>query len=117
MTETAVQPQRTLSPEIATFCRLAVEALRAKLPVREVWLFGSQAEGKADRHSDYDFLVVLADEHGLRRPNLESYSAIREISDLESVDAVAISEGKWRREQADPWGFFGEIALKGVRVG
>ena len=67
MTETATQSQRTLPPDIADFCRRAVEALRAKLPVREVWLFGSHADGRAKKHSDMDLFVVLADDHGLKK--------------------------------------------------
>ena len=68
MSQTALQPQRTLPPEVAEFCRRAVEALRAKVPVREVWLFGSYAEGKAGKDSDVDLFVVLADDHGLEEP-------------------------------------------------
>jgi hypothetical protein len=107
----------TLKPEVAEFCARAVAALHAMLPVREVWLFGSQAEGTANRHSDYDFLVVLADDHGIRRPNLESYSAISDVAHSESVDALSATESRWRREQAAPWGLFGDIVRKGVRIG
>ena len=106
-----------LKPEVAEFCARAVAALRAKLPVREVWLFGSQAEGTANRHSDYDLMVVLPDDHGVRRPNLESYSAVREIADTTATDVMAITESRWRREQSEPWGFYGDVARKGVRVG
>ncbi len=114
--EEAPSCKPTLKPEVAEFCARAVAALRAKLPVREVWLFGSQAEGTANRHSDYDLMVVLSDDHGLRRPNLESYSTIRAIAGERAVDAIAITENRWLREKSEPWGFYGNIVTKGVRV-
>ena len=117
MSTVAAQPKSTLKPEVAEFCARAVAALRAKLPVREVWLFGSQAEGSANRHSDYDLMVVLSDGHGIRRPTLESYSAVRAIAGTTAADVIAITESRWRREQAEPWGFYGAIATKGARVG
>ena len=117
MNAIAEQPKVSLAPEVADFCRRTVEALRAKLPVREVWLFGSQAEGRANRHSDFDFLVVLADGHGIRRPNHEAYSTISDVAHSESVDALAVTESRWREEQAAPWGLFGDIILKGMRIG
>ena len=49
----------TLAPEVSDFCRRAVEALCAKLPVREVWLFGSHAYGKPTEDSDVDLLVIV----------------------------------------------------------
>lgn len=117
MNTALANPTASLPPEVAGFCIRAVEALRAKLPVREVWLFGSYAEGRANEHSDVDLLVVLADDHGIRRPNLESYSAVRAVADTQAADVMAISESRWRYEQDEPWGFYGDIATKGVRVG
>ena len=116
MNAIAEPPKVPLAPAVADFCRRAVEALRAKLPVREVWLFGSQAEGRANRHSDFDFLVVLADDHGIRRPNHAAFSATGDAVVGESVDTITVTESRWRKEQAAPWGLFGDIIRKGVRL-
>ena len=95
MTETAVQPQHTLPPDIADFCRRAVEALRAKLPVREVWLFGSLADGRAKEHSDVDLFIVLADEHGLKNPRRDCEAAIAPIKTPRRIDAHTLAESYW----------------------
>ena len=116
MNQTALQPQRTLPPEIAEFCRRAVEALRAELPVREVWLFGSQVEGGANEHSDVDLFVVLADDHGLARPNLACLGSVSGLKDRPPVDVIALSESRWREEKAKPFGLYGDIIGKGRRL-
>ena len=56
-----------------------VTALRESLPVEEVWLFGLFACGNAGPDSDLDLLVVLADDHGMARPTLACYRAIRKL--------------------------------------
>ena len=116
MTQTAVQPQRTPPPEIAEFCRRAVEALRAKLPVREVWLFGSYAEGKAKPDSDVDLFVVLADDHGLKRPSLECYSVVSELKDRPATDVTMLTETYWNHPRYRSFGLWADVAEKGVCV-
>ena len=116
MKAVAANPKTKLAPAVAEFCACAVEALRAKLPVREVWLFGSQAEGTANEHSDYDFLVVLADAHGIYRPNLECYTAIRDAVGSEPLDVVSLPANRWETERSNPASVYADIATKGVRV-
>ena len=116
MSQTAVQPQRTLPPDIADFCRRAVEALRAKLPVREVWLFGSHAEGTANEHSDVDLFVVLEDGHGLKQPTLACRRAVSDLRERQPLDMVALAEMQWRDEAVRKFSIYGEIAEKGVRL-
>jgi predicted nucleotidyltransferase len=82
-----------------------VSALRQTLPVEEIWLFGSCARGNAGRDSDLDLLVVLADDHGLARPTLACYRAIRKLHTGIPVDVMAISCSRWervRRPEVDP---------------
>ena len=116
MTQTATQPQRTLPPEIADFCRRAVAALRAKLPVREVWLFGSHAEGTANEHSDVDLFVVLPDDHGLKRPSLECRSALNGIrpSPRRDLDISALGESYWHHPRYRHFGLWSDVAEKGI---
>ena len=116
MTETAVQPQHTLPPDIADFCRRAVEALRAKLPVREVWLFGSHAEGTANEHSDVDLFVVMEDGHGLKDASLECRGALDGIrpSPRRDLDISALDESYWHHPRYRHFGLWSDVAEKGI---
>ena len=116
MNTVAANPIAALKPEVAAFCARAVEALRAKLPVREVWLFGSQAEGRANQHSDVDLFVVLPDGHGLKRPDLECYSAVSEIENRPPVDVTTLTESYWENPRYRTFGMWGDISEKGVRL-
>ena len=91
-----------------------VTALRQAVPVEEIWLFGSCARGDAKPDSDLDLLVVLADDHGLARPNLACFKAVNHLTDVPPADVVAISKGRWEKEQARPFGLFGEAVAEGI---
>ena len=93
-----------------------VAALRQAVPVEEVWLFGSCARGEGGPDSDLDLLVVLADDHGLARPTLACYRAIRQLHSGVPTDVVAISSRQWQREQASPFGLFGEVCRQGLQL-
>ena len=114
MSQTATQPQHALPPDIADFCRRAVEALRAKLPVREVWLFGSHAEGRAKPDSDVDLFVVLEDGHGLKEPWLECYRAVSRVKSRPSVDVLHLAESYWNHPRYRGFGMWSDIAEKGI---
>jgi predicted nucleotidyltransferase len=93
-----------------------VAALAEELPVEEVWVFGSRARGQATEQSDLDLLVVLADGHGLARPNLASFQTAAKVRHHPPLDVVAITQSQWTYEQAHPFGLYGEIALNGVKI-
>ena|SRR5437867_12365515 len=93
-----------------------VSALRHTVPVEEIWLFGSCARGDAKPDSDLDLLVVLADNHGLARPTLACYRAIRKLHAGIPADVLAISRSRWAREQAHPFGLFGDVSREGIRL-
>ena len=114
MNAVATEPKTKLSPEVAEFCTRAVEALRAKLPVREVWLFGSQAEGTANEHSDVDLFVVLADEHGLTRPTLECRRVLRSLGDCPAIDIVTLTQSRWENPSIRGFGIWSDVAEKGI---
>ena len=107
-----------LSPVFgARACDLAervVAALRQAVPVEEVWLFGSCARGDARNDSDLDLLVVLADDHGLARPNLACFKAVNHLPEIPPADVLAISKSRWERERAHPFGLFGDAAHEGI---
>ena len=79
-------------------------------------MFGSCARGDAGPDSDLDLLVVLADGHGLARPNLACYRAIRRLHSGIPTDVMAISRSRWEREQVEPFGLFGEVCRAGLRL-
>ena len=91
-----------------------VAALRQAVPVEEIWLFGSCARGDAQPDSDLDLLVVLADEHGLARPNLACFQAVNHLPDVPPADVVTLSKSRWEQERAHPFGLFGDAAEEGI---
>jgi hypothetical protein len=93
-----------------------VAALVDELPVEEVWIFGSSVRGQATEQSDLDLLVVLADGHGLARPNLASFQTAAKVRHRPPLDVIAITQSQWTYEQAHPFGLYGEIALNGVKI-
>jgi hypothetical protein len=93
-----------------------IAALVDELPVEEVWVFGSHARREATDNSDLDLLVVLADGHGLARPNLASFQAVAKVRHRPPLDVIALTQSQWACEQAHPFGLYGEIARTGVKV-
>ena len=93
-----------------------VAALRANLPVEEVWTFGSCARGDAKPDSDLDLLAVLSDNHGLTRPNLACYRAVRPLPNRPPIDILAITRSQWEFEKAHPFGLFGDVYQQGVQI-
>jgi len=93
-----------------------VAALVDELPVEEVWVFGSNARGEATTNSDLDLLVVLADGHGLARPNLAAFQTAASVRHRPPLDVVAITQSQWTYERAHPFGLYGEIALTGLKI-
>lgn len=98
------------------FLQRAVEALVRELPVAEIWLFGSSARGSARADSDLDLLVVLNDSHGLKQPTAECFRVLFGMRNVVPPDILAISQSDWAREQAHPFGVYGEVAREGVRI-
>lgn len=93
-----------------------VEALRRAVPAEEVWLFGSTARGTPGPDSDLDLLVVLPDNHGLARPTLACFKAIRSLHSGVPIDVVAITRSRWLRDTTDPFGLPGDVAREGIQL-
>ena len=98
------------------FLSKCVETLTHALPVEEVWLFGSCTEGKPTTDSDVDLFVVLADDHRLLRPNLAAFQVVAGFPNRPPVDVVSTTKSQWEYEQSHPFGVFGEIAAKGIKI-
>jgi predicted nucleotidyltransferase len=114
--EEAVDLRAAPGEKMGAVLKRCVAALVDELPVEEVWVFGSCARGQATEHSDLDLLVVLADGHGLVRPNLASFQTASKVRHRPPLDVVAITQSQWTYEQAHPFGLYGEIALNGVKI-
>ncbi len=84
--------------------------------MQEIWIFGSSARGEATDQSDLDLLVVLADGHGLARPNLASFQSAAKVRHRPPLDVIAINQSQWAYERAHPFGLYGEIARNGVKI-
>ena len=72
--------------------RACADAIRARMPVTAIWLFGSSARGGATEDSDIDLLVVLPDGHGIARPCFEAKLAIARAHTGVPTDVVVITE-------------------------
>jgi len=68
------------------------DAIRAKLPVVKIILFGSSARGDTTQDSDADLLVVLKDNHGLKRPRYEATLAVAKARTGVPTDILVITE-------------------------
>lgn len=113
-TSLPVDLTRVFGSTAADFLARALAALRQSLPVEEVWLFGSCARGEAEPDSDLDLLVVLAENHGLARPNLACYRVVARVWPRPPLDIVAISASRWEHERGHPFGLFGDVFRNGV---
>lgn len=90
-----------------------VRALTSKLPVEEIWLFGSCARGTATDQSDVDLLTVLPDDHGVDRPSLAAVRAIsRERAGLDA-DVIVITRAAWENHKQRPFGLYQGILDEG----
>jgi predicted nucleotidyltransferase len=107
---------RIFGPRAEGFLSRCLAALRQALPVEEVWVFGSCGRSEAKADSDLDLLVVLADGHGLARPNLACFKAVSRLWPRPPIDVLAISKGQWEFEQQHPFGLFGEVFQQGIRI-
>jgi len=65
------------------------QALAARLPLDEVWLFGSWARGRATAFSDIDVLVIYSDP-----PREDAYKQVRDTLRLRGLEPHVYSAGQ-----------------------
>lgn len=92
-----------------------VQRLAADLDPREIWLFGSRADGRARDDSDFDLLVVSkadgafgSTDHAIVRTPLRNLGV--------ACDVVPCSAEDFDEEVKHSHSFVGEIVERGRRV-
>jgi predicted nucleotidyltransferase len=92
-----------------------VARLAAALDPREIWLFGSRADGRARADSDFDLLVVAK-----ARGRFGSTDHVRARAPLRDLgvacDVVPCSAEDFEEERNYPHSFVGQIVEQGRRV-
>ena len=97
------------------------ESLRPLHP-EKVIVFGSYAQGAADRDSDIDLIVVLDSDavprtyHDGRMNRLLVRGALGELNRDYALDVLAYTVPEWKRFQDAGSAFAREIASRGVAV-
>ena len=80
--------------ELIERLRASMEALRARLPVRRVVLFGSWARGRATAASDVDLLVVYADP-----PRADAYAVVKRTLGIPRLEPHVYAESEYTQVQ------------------
>jgi predicted nucleotidyltransferase len=76
----------------------AVELLRKRFNPEKIILFGSRATGKAEKDSDYDFLVVARTRIPPEKRFVEARKTLGELP--ASFDLIIRTPAEYRRERA-----------------
>jgi len=96
--------------EVVEHVRRYAEALARELPVTQVILFGSQAEGRADEDSDIDVAVVMQDV-----PVADYLAVLKRLCVIRTpIDPMI--EPHLILEASDPAGFLREVQRHGTVV-
>ncbi len=100
--------------EIATELELAVERLVVQFHPQRIILFGSQARGTADKHSDVDLLVIYPlDQYPGTRRNL-MVAMTRALRGLNlACDVILLTPEEFERDRHIP----GTVARPAAREG
>ncbi len=106
-------PVHRIARELEPYLRLIVE----RFAPERIVLFGSQAYGDPDEHSDVDLLVVRRDLKSERQSNLEIYQALDEARGA-NLPFTILSRSPERLEEEVAAGssFHGEILRRGVTL-
>ncbi len=92
-----------------------VARLAATLDPREIWLFGSRADGRARPDSDFDLLVVAKDAAAFGSADyVRVRSPLRDLG--VACDVVPCSAEDFEEERKYPHSFVGQIVERGKRV-
>jgi len=92
-----------------------VARLAAALDPREIWLFGSRADGRARPDSDFDLLLVAKSDGGFgSTDHARARAPLRDLG--VACDIVPCSAEDFEEERKYPHSFVGEIVERGRRV-
>ena len=92
-----------------------VRRLAEALDPREIWLFGSRAEGRARADSDFDLLVIAKADSGFgSTDHVRARAPLRDLG--VACDVVPCSAEDFEEELKYPYSFVGQIVERGRRV-
>lgn len=94
--------------------RALIERITSTWKVRQIWLFGSRARGEARAHSDWDLLVVVADEEPAHGDPYAGWP-LRNTGGVRS-DVILSSESDFADYRSVPNTLAYEAANNGIQI-
>lgn len=94
----------------------AMAALIKEFHAREIWLFGSCAEGKPDRHSDVDLLVVKDSDPSQKRPAAAARELVARRAGFLPCDIIVMAPQTFARRMKERSGLYSGIQRRGLRL-
>jgi predicted nucleotidyltransferase len=89
--------------------------LELGVTIRKIILFGSRASGKADKLSDYDFMIVTHDTFDIRKKMAIS-KYVREKLATYPLDVIIKSEEEITRQKDEIGTLVREVLKEGVEI-
>ena len=93
--------------------RQMASRLKSGIRAEHVWLFGSQARGNPDAHSDIDLLAVVPNSTVSRYQR--AVAARRELSGFNvPMDIVVLTHDEWEKQMKAPSSLASTVAREGI---
>ena len=93
-----------------------VDKVVATVPVSEIYLFGSFAQGKENQNSDLDFYVVIPDDCGVDEFNA-NWAINKAVTNRKrAIDILVGTKSKFERRKEYFYSIEQEIKDTGVRI-
>ncbi len=102
--------------EMSDEIRRALESLKARFGIQQVYVFGSYARGDASIESDLDVLAVVDDLH--EDPFVLAYELRRHLHESldMALDVVVTSRDQFVRRQQSKWTIEHVASIEGIAV-
>lgn len=94
----------------------AMGALIREFHAKEIWLFGSCAEGTPDRHSDVDLLVVKDPDPAQKRPAAAARELVARRAGFLPCDIIVLPPQTFARRMNEQVGLYSGIHKRGLQL-